>query len=152
MDKILCAVIIVLIVLIVFSWSQPTCSGTSEKFTILTDLKGVYTLQPMFDSKIVANRAVTLQVIPQRPNNPNFLLLTINYANGKSNSVQTNLNVGNIFSYMNDYSNVQYLTNPANLQYDLHVDTGLFRAMTVVMDGKQMKNQLLSYKISSRIA
>lgn len=140
-------VVVILILLLLFY-----CCSSSENFIIVNDLKGIYTLSPNFSSTINANRAVSLQVTPQRPLNPNYLDLTIYYANGKSNMVRTNLNVKNIWTYYDDIDNVQYLTDPSKIQYDLHTDNGLFRALTVVNENGVDKLKLMDYRISSRIS
>ena len=122
-----------------------------ENFEIVNNLTGIYTLTPEFDNSIIANRATTLQIVPQRSINPSYLNLIVHYSNGKSKMAQTNLNVGNIYTYYNDYSNVQYLTDPRKIEYDLDAGTGLFRALTVVTENGQDIIKLMKYKITSRV-
>ena len=124
---------------------------SSENFVIVNNLTGLYTLEPKFDNSIQANRAITLQIVPQRSINPDYIDLIVHYANGKSKAVRTNLNVGNIYTYYNDYSNVQYLTDPRKIEYDLDSGTGSFRALTVVTENGQNTIKLMDYQISSRV-
>ncbi len=139
--KVAAVVVIILIILLIYY-----LAGTAEKFDMLNNLGGMYVLQPMFSNDIKANRAVNLRVIPQA-GSPNFLTLIVYYANGKNKIVKTNQNVGNIFTYYNDYENVQYRI-PSNIQYDLHTDNGLFRAITDVNGSIS----LMGYQIVSRVS
>lgn len=112
--------------------------------------RGIYKIEPL-DKNILAIRAITLQVIPQRDYNPSYLDLIIKYENGTSKMVRTNYNNQNIFTYFDDtLQSTQYLNNPKLIQYDLHVNTLLFRAITVVLPkypGGPASIELLDYKI-----
>jgi|GEM_PF-4690453 len=141
-------IVILIILILLFLYYH----NSSEHFTIINELTGVYTLSPKFDSSIIANRAISLSVLPQTTVSPDYLDLTIRYANGKTKMVRTNLNVGNIFTYFNDYSNVQYLTDPSKIQYDLHTDSGLFRALTAVTENGTTTLKLMDYQITSRVS
>lgn len=137
-------IIILLILLIIFYlFSQ------REKFVIGLNLAGVYEVKLNGSiSQPIANQCVKLQILPQRANNPSYLDLIMTYANGKQKSVRTNYNESPIYSYYNDYSNVLYLGNPKYLWYELHINTGVFKAITSV-DGSI---QLINYQITSRIS
>jgi hypothetical protein len=136
-------IIIVLIVLLIF-WSS---YAKSENFIMRNHLKGKYQLIPKFSDNIKANRAISVQINPEVNNlNPNYVDLMVDYANGKSNMVRTNFAEGNIFTYYNDLNNVLY-REPSNIWYDLHTDTGLFRALTVVVENGMETLKLLPYQI-----
>lgn len=142
------AIIVVLILLLLIFIYR---NSSSENFVLVNDLAGTYTLAPKFSSSIRCNPAKTLQVVPQRSVNPNYLDLIVHYENGRSNMVRTNLNVGNIFSYYDDINNVQYLTDPTQIQYELHTDTGEFKALTVVTTNNGNSLKLMDYQITSRV-
>ena len=135
-----CVAIIIVIILIILIWFY----YGSYKMEKMMNLTGVYTLMPMFDSSIQANPAIKLQINPQRVVNPSYLNLIVTYADGKIHSVKTNQNVGNVYTYYDDYSNVLYLSDPTKIQYDLNIGTNIFKALTSV-NGNSL--QLLTYKV-----
>lgn len=150
-------VIVVLILLILsFFFVQYILPFRKEKLDmsdyILYHPKGTYLLEPKNPNpEENPNYAVKLQVLTA-DRNPNYLDLITTYKNGKSKMVRTNYTVGNIYTYFNDYSNVLYTMNPKNIWYDLHLDNGLFRALTICMINGEEVIKLMDYQIVKRIS
>lgn len=142
--------LVIILILVILYYCFTSCS--SERFSILGDFTGIYSLQPAFSPAIQANIATTLQIVAQRPYNPDYLDFIITYKNGKNKMVRTNFNEGTTWTYYNDYNNVQFLTDPTQIQYDLHANNGLFRALTVVVVNGQQQIKLLNYNITNKIS
>lgn len=137
-------IILVIILLAYFSFAN-------EHMQIFTHIPGFYKLTPMFSPSIKANNAISLRVIPDRSVNPNYLTFIIHYKNGNSYVVQTNASVEMIYTKYNDINNVLYRI-PQNIQYELDLANGIFKALTVVYSKENdTKLQLMPYQISGRI-
>lgn len=136
--------IIFLVILFIYFWTK------NEHLEIYTRLPGIYELKVLNPKKIKANYAVKLQVIPSRSVNPNHLTLIITYQGGNSYTTKTNDNVGLIYTRYNDIQNVLYRI-PENIQYQLDVGNGHFKALTVIYEGTNSHLELLDYEIVKRL-
>lgn len=161
----LALIIILLIVLFLFVFKNKQVNTgivppQIEHFTMVDNFGGVYSLMPVFNEKY-ANPAITLQINPQSKISPSYLDFIVTYQTGADKMVRTNLNVGSIYSYYNDITNVEFLDNPKNTWYELDTSDGTFKALTVVKEYTEaMKKaklppkerlKLLTYKIVRKI-
>ena len=152
---IIIALLIFLIVLVICYMGS--CRGaenltpSNTRFTILGNLAGLYTVQARFPDSVVANRLSTVQVVPQRPVNPDYLTLIFGYHNGKTESVRTNASVGLLYSYYTSINNVGYLNVPEYLWYSIDIGSGNIQAKTVVTENGQNTLKVMEYFITSRV-
>lgn len=143
-------IIILFIILLFFYIYYCSCS---ENFMIDSPA-GIYLLEledPNEKNKNQANWAIELHVLAV-DRAPSYLDLITKYQNGRTYAVRTNYNVGPIYSYYNDYTNILYTLDPHKIYADLHTDNGQFRVLTSYLENGQQKLKLTNYKIVKKIA
>lgn len=92
-------------------------------------ISGKFSLVPLVN--LDADYPTSVLIRPQKMMNPNYIDIIITYSFG-TKIYRTNHNVGSFYAYYNDVTNVQYLTNPRNIQVSINVDTGAFTCLTRV--------------------
>jgi hypothetical protein len=117
---------------------------------ISEDSAGTYLITPRFKTAISCNIAVKLRIIPDRNYNPNYLDLIIYYKDGSSFAVRTNTKLGNTYFLYNESSHVLYHV-PKNLQYQINLDDGSFKALTQCQFNGKPVLSLLNYQIVQKI-
>lgn len=126
MDNITVAFLLVLVILLIFY-----IKSGDENFTVVGDYAGVYQLAPLFDTTNT-DPVIKMQIIPNKPWSPNYLILIFTYANGRTRVVKTNAGeIRGVYTVYNEFSH-WLIRRPKNLEYQVNLNTGSVHAQTVV--------------------